>query len=210
MKLHHLLIPLGFIALAALAVGVYEASSAPLPAGFPPPTQNGRIEVKNYPAYRAATYRYRGQLSEAANRAFYPLYQHISSNEISMTAPVETRYPDSTLTGATSGEAEVSFLYRDTDTYPKEVADNVEVEDIAPMTVVSLGLSGDYGYDSYREGLKRLNEWLARNSEYRAIGSPRRFFYDGPYVPDALKRSEIQIPIARSAPSASEAVSPNR
>ncbi|MDJ0528110.1 MAG: heme-binding protein, partial [Microcystis sp. M53600_WE12] len=161
MKPYHLLISLGFIALAALAIGVYQASSAPLPAGFPTPTPNGRIEVKNYPAYRAATYRYRGQLSEAANRSFYPLYQHISSNDISMTAPVETRYPDSTRTGATSGEAEVSFLYRDTDTYPKEVADNIRIEDVPPMTVVSLGLQGGYDFDSYQQGLTRLNEWLA-------------------------------------------------
>jgi hypothetical protein len=202
MKLPYLLISLGFIALTALVIGVYQASSAPIPAGFPTPTPNGRIEVKNYPAYRAATYRYRGQLSEAANRSFYPLYQHISSNEISMTAPVETRYPDSTRTGVTSGEAEVSFLYRDTATYPKEIADNIRVEDIAPMTVVSLGLQGGYDYDSYQEGLTRLNEWLTENPGYRAVGSPRRFFYDGPYVPDALKRSEIQIPV--------EAVSSNR
>jgi len=95
-----------------------------------------------------------------------------------MTAPVETRYPADT--GATSGEAEVSFLYRDTDTYPKEVADNIRIEDVPPMTV----------------------EWLAEHPSYRAIGSPRRFFYDGPYVPDPLKRSEIQIPV--------EAVSSNR
>ncbi|CCI37823.1 heme-binding protein [Microcystis aeruginosa] len=202
MKLHHLLIPLGIVVLAVVTVGIYQASSAPLPAGFPPPTPDGQIEVKNYPAYRAATYRYRGQLSEAANRAFSPLYQHISSNEISMTAPVETRYPDSTRTGVTSGEAEVSFLYRDTATYPKEIADNIRVEDIAPMTVVSLGLQGGYDYDSYQEGLTRLNEWLTENPGYRAVGSPRRFFYDGPYVPDALKRSEIQIPV--------EAVSSNR
>jgi hypothetical protein len=195
-------LPLGIVVLAVVAVGIYQASSAPLPAGFPPPTPDGQIEVKNYPAYRAATYRYRGQLSEAANRAFSPLYQHISSNEISMTAPVETRYPDSTRTGVTSGEAEVSFLYRDTATYPKEIADNIRVEDIAPMTVVSLGLQGGYDYDSYQEGLTRLNEWLTENPGYRAVGSPRRFFYDGPYVPDALKRSEIQIPV--------EAVSSNR
>jgi DNA gyrase inhibitor GyrI len=202
MKLHHLLIPLGLIALTALAIGVYGASSAPLPAGFPSPTPNGQIEVKNYPAYRAATYRYRGQLSEAANQSFYPLYQHISSNEISMTAPVETRYPDSTRTGATSGEAEVSFLYRDTATYPKAIADNIQIEDIPSMTVVSLGLQGGYDYDSYQQGLTRLNEWLAEHPGYRSVGSPRRFFYDGPYVPDPLKRSEIQIPV--------EAVSSNR
>ena len=171
MKLPYLLIPLGFIALTALVIGVYQASSAPLPAGFPTPTPNGRIEVKNYPAYRAATYRYRGQLSEAANRSFYPLYQHISSNDISMTAPVETRYPADT--GATSGEAEVSFLYRDTDTYPKEVADNIRIEDVPPMTVVSLGLQGGYDFDSYQQGLTRLNEWLAETG-YNLDGA---YFY---------------------------------
>jgi len=199
MKLHHLLIPLGIIAIAVVAVGVYQASSAPLPEGFPSPTPDGQIEVKSYPAYRSATYRATGELATAANRAFSPLYQHISSNEISMTAPVETRYPSSTREASGSlnetGVAQVSFLYRSTDIYPKEIANNISVEDLPPMTVVSLGLVGDYGYQSYQEGLARLNDWLRQHREYEVVGSPRRFFYDGPYIPDALKRSEIQIPV---------------
>lgn len=127
-------------------------------------------------------------MSEAANRSFYPLYQHIGSNDIAMTAPVETRYPLSSGTGATAGEAEVSFLYRDTATYPQEVADTIRVEDIPPMMVVSLGLQVGYSYQSYQEGLTRLNQWLAQYPLYRAIGSPRRFFYDSPYVPEPPER----------------------
>ncbi|MGH2414058.1 MAG: heme-binding protein [Microcystaceae cyanobacterium] len=199
MKLHYLLIPLGIIAIAAVAVGVYQANSAPLPEGFPSPTPDRKIEVKSYPAYRAATYHYQGNLAEAANQAFYPLYQHISSNQISMTAPVETRYPSSTLETAGSldpqGEASVSFLYRSTNIYPEAIANNIQIEDIPPMTVVSLGLQGGYSYGNYREGLVRLEDWLRQNPQYEVVGSPRRFFYDGPYIPDALKRSEIQIPI---------------
>jgi SOUL heme-binding protein len=199
MKLHHLLIPLGIIAIAVVAIGAYQANSAPLPKGFPAPTADGQIEVKSYPAYRSATYLATGELATAANRAFSPLYQHISSNEISMTAPVETRYPSSTIDAAGNeraiGEAQVSFLYRSTDIYPKEIADNIFVEDIPPMTVVSLGLVGSYSYESYQSGLARLNDWLKQNREYEIVGSPRRFFYDGPYMPDGLKRSEIQIPI---------------
>lgn len=199
MKLHHLLIPLGIIAIAAVAVGVYQANSAPLPEGFPPPTPDGKIEVKSYPAYRCATYHYQGNLAEAANRAFYPLYQHISSNQISMTAPVETRYPSSTLETAglldAQGEASVSFLYRGTNIYPAAINNNIQIEDISPMTVVSLGLKGGYSYQNYREGLARLENWLRQHPEYEIAGSPRRFFYDGPYIPDALKRSEIQVPI---------------
>lgn len=199
MKLHNLLLPLGILALVAVAIGAYRAASAPLPEGFPPPTPAGQIEVKHYRAYRAATFRYRGELAQAANRSFYPLYQHISANQISMTAPVETRYPDSTLSEEGSlneeGEAYVSFLYRSTDIYPEEIAQNIQIEDIEPMTVVSLGLRGRYTYDSYRENLAQLRNWLGQHREYQVVGPPRRFFYDGPYIPDAVKRSEIQIPI---------------
>jgi DNA gyrase inhibitor GyrI len=167
MKLHHFLIPLGIIAIAALAIGVYQANSAPLPQGFPSPTNSGVIEVKTYPAYRAATYTYQGELSKAANQAFYPLYQHISSNEIPMTAPVETRYTTSTMKeDKDTGLARVSFLYRSQDTLTKTIADNIVIEDIPPMTVVSLGWQGSYNYDSYQKGLEQLKEWLNRHQDY--------------------------------------------
>jgi DNA gyrase inhibitor GyrI len=157
--------------------------------------------LKQYPAYRAATYRYRGELSQAANRAFSPLYQHISTNNISMTAPVETRYPRNTWEGENNlpaaGEAKVSFLYRSTDIYPKEITPDIEVEDIPPMMVVSLGLQGGYTYQNYQVNLARLKDWLVQHPQYTMSGSPRRFFYDSPFVPDTLKRSEIQIPVTQ-------------
>lgn len=197
MKFNNLFLAVAILGLVAVGLGVaYSSAAAPLPDGFPAPTPDGKIEVKQYPAYRAATFGYQGELSQAANRSFSPLFNHISSNDISMTAPVETRYLTST-TGELNqqGTARVSFLYRNTDTYPDEIAANIEIEDIAPMTVVSLGLQGSYTYQSYLDSLQKLQEWLDRHPEYRALGSPRRFFYDGPYIPDNFKRSEIQIPI---------------
>jgi hypothetical protein len=102
-KLENLLLPVGILAVVAIAFFAYSATAAPLPEGFPPPTPEGQIEVKQYPAYRSATVRYSGELSMAANRAFDPLYRHISSNNISMTAPVETRYPVNTLEAGEMG-----------------------------------------------------------------------------------------------------------
>ncbi len=200
MKLQNLLLPLGVVAIAALAFSAYKVAFAPLPEGFPSPTANGEIEVKRYPAYRAATVRRTGELSQAANRAFSPLFRHISANDVSMTAPVEIRYPLSTLEakqGASpdDGEAYVSFLYRTTDIYPEQVAQGIQVEDMAPMTVVSLGYRGGYSFQSYEQGLQRLKVWLGKRQEYQVVSPPRRLFYDGPYIPDPLKRSEIQIPI---------------
>ncbi len=197
MKITYLIIPLSIMTILAVGIGVYQANSAPLPEGFPPLTPPNQIEVKQYPPYRVATYQTEGELSLAANQAFSPLFQHISSNQISMTSPVETRYPLSTFEGSTSGKAEVSFLYRNLDIIPQEIADNIEVKDIPAMTVVSLGLQGGYSYQSYQEGLRLLTNWLKENPEYQRVGNPRRFFYDGPYKPDMLKRSEIQIPLKK-------------
>ncbi|MFG6094923.1 ABC transporter substrate-binding protein [Leptolyngbyaceae cyanobacterium CCMR0082] len=188
------------VGLGALFVWGYRAASAPLPEGFPPPTAKGEIEIKQYPAYRAATVQVRGDLGKAASRGFSPLFRHISDNDISMTAPVETRYPTATLqTGTISdGDAAVSFLYRSLDVVPKEVAQNVRVEDILPMTVVSIGLRGGYGYGVYTRGVQQLQDWLTAHPEYEVVGPPRRFFYDGPFIPDGLKRSDIQIPVERN------------
>jgi len=201
MKLSQGLLVLGIIVVAAggLLFWAYSAASAPLPDGFPPPTADGEIEVKSYPEYRAATVKVSGNLAYASSRGFSPLFRHISSNDISMTAPVETRYPTTTLQDGSfrEGEAAVSFLYRNLDIAPREVAQDVQVEDIPPMTVVSLGIRGGYDYEIYTSGVQQLQAWLSEHPDYIVTGPPRRFFYDGPYIPDPLKRSDIQIPVER-------------
>ncbi len=56
-------------------------AEAKLPQGFPTYTPVGTIEVKHYPAYRMAT-----------SSGFWPLFLHIQSKGIAMTAPVEVQY----------------------------------------------------------------------------------------------------------------------
>ena len=86
---------------------------------------------------------------------------------------------------------------RNLDVVPKAVEQDVQVEDTPPMTVVSFGTRGGYDYAIYMEGIERLQNWLAAHPEYSVVGPPRRFFYDGPFIPDVLKRSDIQIPVQR-------------
>ncbi len=201
MKPQTILVIVGLLAIPIIGFMAYSAASAPLPDGFPPPTTAGKIEVKQYPAYRSGTYTYKGRLAQAANKSFEPLFQHISSNGISMTAPVEARYPSITLkelpTGNPDeiGQAEVSFLYRNEAVRPKQVAKGIKVESHPAITVVSIGVRGAYTYASYQENLARLQDWLAKHPSYVVAGVPRRFFYDSPFTPDAFKRSEVQIPI---------------
>ena len=180
-----------------------NAMAAPLPQGFPAPTAPERIEVKTYPAYRGAAVRQNGDLAAATQLAFGPLFQHISSNDIGMTAPVEARYPAALLAGserARQGEAEVSFLYENPNTNPSRVAPNITVVDTQPMTVVSLGQQGNYDFETFEAGLARLRQWLAEHPEYEVVGPPRRLLYDGPFTPPSFKRSEIQVPIAPARP----------
>jgi effector-binding domain-containing protein len=186
-------------ATSALLLGAYSAASAPLPEGFPPPSPDGEIEIKQYPEYRAATVQTPGNLDSAPSRGFNPLFRHISSNDISMTAPVETRYPAATLEASPvpDGDATVSFLYRSLDIVPQEVAQDIQIEDIPPMTVVSIGTRGRYDLESYQASIQQLQAWLAAHPDYQVVGPPRQFFYDGPFLPDPLKRSDVQIPVRR-------------
>ncbi|MGI8934342.1 MAG: heme-binding protein, partial [Phormidesmis sp.] len=62
MKLGQGLLIVGAVLTGALLFGAYSAASAPLPEGFPEPTADGKIEVKRYPAYRAATVQVSGDL----------------------------------------------------------------------------------------------------------------------------------------------------
>jgi hypothetical protein len=197
MKLSNLLLVLGFITFPIVLFGIYQqAMATPLPVGFPAPTQSDRIEVKQYPAYRSGTYRYEGRLEDATGNAFNPLFNHISSNNIAMTSPVEARYPTETLDRKLDrGIVQVSFLYRSTDIIPQQVAKDIRVEDHAPMLVVSIGIQGAYNYAGYQENLAKLQQWLAEHPQYKVSGEPRRFFYDSPFTPEPLKRSEVQIPI---------------
>ncbi len=198
MKLPNLLIILGAIALPFALFAVKKAMSAPLPVGFPAPTTNGKIEVKQYPAYRSGTYTYEGDFNQATSSSFNPLFRHISSNNISMTAPVEARYPASTIDQPIQkGKAKVSFLYNNNSVDPQQVSPDIEVEDHAPMLVVSLGIQGAYGYASYQENVAKLKQWLADHLEYEIAGEPREFLYDSPYTLSPLKRREVQIPIRK-------------
>ena len=165
---------------------------ASLPQGFPEPTQVGVIEIKHYPQYRAVTYTHTGDFTQATQVAFNPLFQHITSNHIAMTTPVEARYP------IEGSQAEVSFLYSTPQIQPQQVQSYVKVTETSPMTVISIGIKGAYSWENYEISLQQLKAWLEQHPEYEIIGDPRRLLYNSPRVPESLKYSEVQIPITDS------------
>jgi SOUL heme-binding protein len=169
---------------------------ADLPTGFPAPTPVLEIELKTYPAYRLARTAISGT---RGNGAFWQLFQHIQSNDIAMTAPVEMTYD------ADAPELEglsMAFLYGDMAIGETGEDGRVEVVDIEPLQVLSMGCRGRTSEGRIQAARSELEAWLAANPDYVADGPLRAMGYNSPMVPDKRAYFEVQIPVRRIAQAA--------
>jgi hypothetical protein len=163
-------------------------AEAPLPQGFPAYTPVGKIEVKNYPAYRKA---------ETSGRlAFWTLFEHITSANIPMTAPVEMTYQaDAPPVGR---ERSMAFLYPDTSSGSTGRKGAVEVVDVPAATVVSIGMRSGRSEAALVEAEQRLRAWLEQHRNcYESSGPLRVMGYNSPFIPRDRQFFEVQIPIRK-------------
>ena len=168
-----------------------------LPEGYPRPTPPEVIEVKHYPSVRRAEIT-GTNMRGASNRGFFPLFQHITNNDIAMTSPVEMDLPGWSAVEDTDPESwTMSFLYRTRDLRETGTEGNVVIRDTEPVTVIAIGLSGAGSNRGYEPYLEKLEEFLADNDEWQADGDPRWFGYNGPMTRPALRWGEVQIPVTR-------------
>jgi hypothetical protein len=173
--------------------GAWMIDESQLPQGFPPPGPVGKIIEKQYPPSRVAEVRSSDLNGAGMNRMFNPLFNHIKNNQISMTSPVVMD-----LSEQQPGRTEsMAFVYADPEIgSPGEAEGNVRVEDVAPLTVLSITQRGGYGEANFRQGEEKLRTWLQENpGRYEVIGPSRVLAYNSPLVPWFLKLSEVQIPV---------------
>jgi hypothetical protein len=109
---------------------------AALPAGFPPPGPVGEVIVKEYPAYRVARTTTPPGTMDPTNAMFRPLFNHIKTNQIAMTAPVEMTYESDPAVRKPRPVA-MAFMYRDQQMTPTTRESSIEVVDLPPPTVLS-------------------------------------------------------------------------
>lgn len=172
----------------------------PLPAGYPPPTPPGALELKSYPAVRRAEVRGRVVADLGMSLGFWPLFQHIQRREIAMTSPVELDYAGRDDAGrVAASDWTMSFLYREPGLGELGADGDVAVVDRAPLVVLALGVRGGYGSARSNEALGELDRWLASSAEWEAGGAPRALYYNGPDVRRADQWSEVQVPVRRKA-----------
>lgn len=174
----------------------------PLPAGYPRPTPPGAIELKTYPAARLAEVVGSGDPDRGMNRAFWPLFNHIKRHDIAMTSPVEMYYSGMKDEVPARPDAwSMAFLYRTPDLHATGVEGNVTVRDTEPVTVVSVGLKGDYSMALVERGRRTLQEYLAVNQGWEIAGGWRALYYNGPSLFFWNKWAEVQVPVRRAEPA---------
>ena len=155
---------------------------ASLPEGFPGPGPVGRIVVKEYPRYRAAR-------AEGGN-SFWTLFQHIKKNDVQMTAPVEMTMNDD------MREMDMAFLYEGPKQGEAGMDGRVQVLDLEPLTVLSIGMRGGRDKATVRQAKAWIEEHMEREGWSRS-GSWRMLGYNSPMVPMAQRYWELQIPVSR-------------
>lgn len=162
--------------------GAFQARlEAPLPAGFPGPGPVGRVVRKTYPAYRAAR-------AAGGERSFWTLFQHIQTNDVKMTAPVEMTLDEQLRS------TDMAFLYEHPDQGASGAQGRVAVLDLPALEVLSIGLRGDRVEASMKLARRALEERLAKDGLVPA-GAYRTLGYNSPMVPAAERFWELQVPV---------------
>lgn len=168
----------------------------PLPVGYPEPTPPGAIDIKTYPSVRLAEFKGGGNPDRGMNRAFWPLFNHIKKHNIEMTSPVEMEFQGLDADDTRNPESwSMAFLYRTPELNKTGTEGDIIVRDSMPLTVVAIGLKGDYSMSLVERGMRDIEDWLAANPDWEAAGSWRTLYYNGPSIQFWNKWAEVQMPI---------------
>ncbi len=199
----------------SIEAGTYRCGrssiESPLPDGYPEPTPPGAIDIKDYPAVRRAEWHSKGPTESGMNIAFWPLFNHIKRHDIPMTAPVEMAYdgvwpdPAASIAKNPLGTWSMSFLYRAPTVGQLGDDQGVQVVDAPAVTVVSIGLRGSYGIELAERGVRELRDWDKAEADWELAGPVRVLHYNGPAVRESWKWSEVQVPVRKAPPPATDA-----
>lgn len=211
MRTHHM--SLSWLAYAAIFGALMEASTlhaadekpklpkgyveeAPLPEGFPPPSELGQIVEKEYPVTRS--------FSATGKGAFMKCFGYLALNQFKMTAPVVVDYdPDAKAAEKPEySEMPISFdrmhflLEKNSLDEPKDHK-VVTVGDIPKLRVLSIAQQGKVTADAVKAAEEKLTEHLKTLPTQKAQGEWRILVYNGPGVPRDKVYWEVQLPIEK-------------
>ena len=155
---------------------------------------DGPIEIRKYPAMVTAGTEVRGARQAALVEGFRTLADYIfaksrDGEKLPMTAPVLS-------SGGGNGEWLIRFIMpaRFTrDTLP-EAGGGVRIDTLPARRVAAMAFSGTADDATLAEKEALLRSWLGAK-KYKVRGEAEHAFYNSPFIPAPMRRTEILIPI---------------
>ena len=152
-------------------------------------TPVGEIKILELPARIALEATSNDHYFRENNGLFRKLFGYISKHDLAMTTPVE----------ADINPGKMRFFVGEKDLKkPTPNTSAITVRDLEPLTVVAIGIRGSYSEENFKNNKSALLDWLKVNPDYEQAGSAYAVYWDGPFIPWLLKRSEIHLPIRPS------------
>jgi len=158
-----------------------------------PRTPVGVFEIKTLPARTTLVASAPGDAFKDRGSAFRKLFSYINANQVAMSVPVEA---------SVSKNEMIFFVGSNSAARALILSEGVTMQRLPATTVASIGLRGRYSRENYDAGLKRLTAWLALRPEWRADGEPYAVYWNSPFMPWFLRKSEIHVPLTRAVAAA--------
>ena len=162
------------------------------------PTPVGKVEIKTLPPVVYIESEIDSGGSGGRNGLFMPLFRYIDDRGISMTTPVEMDGTNPRMR---------FFIPRSLHDTELPATGTVTPGSRPETTVLSVGIRGAYHTRSFTKGLSVLENWLAEHPEWEKAGEPYAVYWDGPYKPAFMKKSEVHLPVRQSSVDALSAPS---
>lgn len=156
--------------------------------------RDGQFEVREYPELLVAEATAGGNRAQALDKGFGRLADYIFAKsrdgaKVAMTAPVLSA-------SAGGGEWATRFVMPaklTRETLP-ETGPAVRITTLPARKVAVIQFGGADEEEALAAREKELRDWVGAK-KFAATGEPERAFYNSPFIPGPLRRTEILIPI---------------
>jgi effector-binding domain-containing protein len=167
------------------------------------------FELREYAPQVLAEIIVEGELEDAGNKAFRPLFRYISGDnksrgKIAMTAPVsqEQKGEKISMTAPVSqqrvqGKWAVSFMMPASytmETLPTPDDPNIKLRQVPARRVAAVRYSGFWSEEKYLFHREKLEKWI-KDNRFTVTGEAVWARYNPPFTPWFMRRNEILIPV---------------
>ena len=195
-------------ALGLLLTGVYAMATAEAP--YTVIKADDIFELRQYAPQILAEITVDGDLEEAGNKAFRPLFRYISGDnksrgKIAMTAPVSQEQSGEkiAMTAPVSqqqaqGKWAVSFMMPTSytmETLPAPDDSNIKIRQVPARLAAAVRYSGFWSEKKYLLNKGKLEAWI-RENRFTVVGEPVWARYNPPFTLWFMRRNEILIPVS--------------